>query len=208
MLILGGSLCEDLGLFHSFKTSPRSSNSESVCQSYRCFSGLLLAVLGTPCARGLWPPCARGAQEMPVGAPTASFWVWLFKGPFLPPVGSWLTHILNTILSLSPPLPIPYLPSMWRGICGWISEPFVDHIQSIPSLQSPTFKSASYEIERVSWAFVAWPCIAFVALVWAPRIDLFVWEPVSLLLLEASPPRRFGDIFEKFVKRPRWPRFL
>ncbi len=33
--ILGGSLCEDLGFFHSFKTSPRSSNSESVCQSYK-----------------------------------------------------------------------------------------------------------------------------------------------------------------------------
>ena len=65
LLILGGSLCEDLGLFHSFKTSPRSSNSESVCQSYQRFSGLLLAVLGTPLhgvfdPRGHGAPCARG----------------------------------------------------------------------------------------------------------------------------------------------------
>ena len=52
LLILGGSLCEDLGLFHSFKVSPRSSNSESVRQSYHCFSGLLHAVLGTPWTRG------------------------------------------------------------------------------------------------------------------------------------------------------------
>ena len=75
-------------------------------------------ILGTPCTRartvhtGSQPPCARGAQEMPVGAPTASFGVWLFKGPFLPPVGGWFTHILNTILIPSPPLPNPYLPSM------------------------------------------------------------------------------------------------
>ena len=36
--ILGGSLCEDLELFHSFKTSPRSSKSESGCESYACFT--------------------------------------------------------------------------------------------------------------------------------------------------------------------------
>ena len=36
--ILGGSLCEDLELFNSFKTSPRSSKSEFVCKSYACFS--------------------------------------------------------------------------------------------------------------------------------------------------------------------------
>ena len=38
LLILGGSLCEDLGFFHSFKASPRSSKSESGCKSYACFS--------------------------------------------------------------------------------------------------------------------------------------------------------------------------
>ena len=31
---------------------------------------------------------------------------------------------------------------------------------------------------------------------------------MSLLLLEALTPRRFCDIFDKFVKRPKWPRFL
>ena len=36
--ILGGSLCEDLELFQSFKTSPRSSKSESGCESYACFT--------------------------------------------------------------------------------------------------------------------------------------------------------------------------
>src|ERR1041385_5951538 len=36
--ILGGSLCEDLELFNSFKISPRSSKSEFVCKSYARFS--------------------------------------------------------------------------------------------------------------------------------------------------------------------------
>jgi hypothetical protein len=43
-LILGGSLCEDLGFFHSFKTSPRSSKSESGCKSCACFSFRAAAV--------------------------------------------------------------------------------------------------------------------------------------------------------------------
>ena len=42
--ILGGSLCEDLGFFHSFKTSPRSSKSESGCKSCACFSFQAAAV--------------------------------------------------------------------------------------------------------------------------------------------------------------------
>lgn len=49
-LILGGSLCEDLGFFHSFKTSPRSSKSESGCKSYACFN------FGVP-AVFLWAGC-------------------------------------------------------------------------------------------------------------------------------------------------------
>ena len=48
--ILGGSLCEDLGFFHSFKTSPRSSKSESGCKSYACFN------FGVP-AVFLWAGC-------------------------------------------------------------------------------------------------------------------------------------------------------
>src|SRR4051812_25140157 len=41
--ILGGSLCEELELFNSFKISPRSSKSEFVCKSYARFSfGFLL----------------------------------------------------------------------------------------------------------------------------------------------------------------------
>ena len=36
--ILGGSLCEDLELFCSFKTSPRSSKSVSRYESYACFT--------------------------------------------------------------------------------------------------------------------------------------------------------------------------
>ena len=43
-LILDGSLCEDLGFFHSFKTSPRSSKSEFVWKSYACFTFGMLAV--------------------------------------------------------------------------------------------------------------------------------------------------------------------
>src|SRR3990170_7756940 len=43
-LILGGSLCKDLGFFHSFKTSPKSSKSESGCKSYACFSFGISAV--------------------------------------------------------------------------------------------------------------------------------------------------------------------
>jgi hypothetical protein len=70
-----------------------------------------------PCTRdpvrtGSQPPCARGVQNQPVGAPTASFCVWLFKGSVPPPVWGLFIHLLNTILSLSPPLPNPYLPSM------------------------------------------------------------------------------------------------
>ena len=43
-LILDGSLCEDLGFFHSFKTSPRSLKSEFVWKSYACFTFGMLAV--------------------------------------------------------------------------------------------------------------------------------------------------------------------
>ena len=43
-LFLGGSLCEDLDIFHSFKTSPRSSKSESACKNYVCFSFRAAAV--------------------------------------------------------------------------------------------------------------------------------------------------------------------
>ena len=46
--ILGGSLCEDLELFNSFKISPRSSKSEFVCKSYARFSiGFLLLFFWT-----------------------------------------------------------------------------------------------------------------------------------------------------------------
>ena len=52
--ILGGSLSEDLELFHIFKTSPRSSKSESGCESYACFSfgvpGIIL--VGRPVTSG------------------------------------------------------------------------------------------------------------------------------------------------------------
>ena len=52
--ILGGSLSEDLELFHSFKTSPRSSKSESGCESYACFSFGVPAVIlaGRPVTSG------------------------------------------------------------------------------------------------------------------------------------------------------------
>jgi hypothetical protein len=47
-LILDGSLCEDLGFFHSYKTSPRSSKSEFGCKSYACFTFGMLAVSAGP----------------------------------------------------------------------------------------------------------------------------------------------------------------
>ena len=52
--ILGGSLSEDLELFHIFKTSPRSSKSESGCESYACFSFGVPAVIlaGRPVTSG------------------------------------------------------------------------------------------------------------------------------------------------------------
>ena len=111
LLILGGSLCEDLGLFHSFKTSPRSSNSEFVCQSYHCFSGAAAGCSGYPVGTG--PPCPRACTvrmgprghgvSTPVGTgcpeyarwtPTASFLVWLFKGFVSPPV--WGLFLLTS----------------------------------------------------------------------------------------------------------------
>jgi hypothetical protein len=62
--ILGGSLCEDLGFFHSFKTSPRSSKSESGCESYACFSfGVPAVFIGR--TSGTWPDVrAPGTPRM------------------------------------------------------------------------------------------------------------------------------------------------
>jgi hypothetical protein len=67
---------------------------------------------GYPVHTGSRPPWARGAQEVSVGAPTASFGGWLFKGSSSPPVCVLFIHILTTLLSPIPPSPKPYLPSM------------------------------------------------------------------------------------------------
>ena len=59
--ILGGSLSEDLELFHSFKTSPRSSKLESGCETYACFSFGVPAVIlaGGPGTAGNQEPLPR-----------------------------------------------------------------------------------------------------------------------------------------------------
>jgi hypothetical protein len=62
-LILGGSLCEDLGFFHSFKTSPRSSKSESGCKSYACFSFGISAVFVLAGCPG-FAPDVRAARRI------------------------------------------------------------------------------------------------------------------------------------------------
>ena len=62
-MILGGSLCEDLGFFHSFKTSPRSSKSESGCKSYACFSFGISAVFVLAGCPG-FAPDVRAARRI------------------------------------------------------------------------------------------------------------------------------------------------
>ena len=162
-LILGGSLCEDLGFFHSYKTSPRSSKSEFVWKSCACFSIWVQAVFCEAGSSGL-PGSSGGRKfracpEVPgcvFLCVTGRFGGALYKVPFFPNELGFHTSEISPFLRALSSSAKPKSSNTFGGKLAHGSRVHLLTSSIVPLLSHPSIALVAFVgiWERGIWAFL------------------------------------------------------